>query len=257
MNGLPYYKAYPRDFFEGTRMMGFELKAAYRLLLDLIYMHGGALEDDPRFISGQMGCSVKKWNLIRSDLIKIGKIRVIDNSLRNLRADKELEILRRFQDKQAENASGPRKNNGLDKAMAEPKPSHTEPDTDTDKKKEEYDAQERLIDFPPPEKPPPKARLPSDWALPDVGWEYARSKMKLRDDEIKEMADEFHIYWTDRADAGGKKSCDGWRATWQGHVRRNAAQYIRNRNMAGKAAPGGYGQGSSIASIVARRHAAG
>ena len=149
MNGLPYYKAYPRDFFEGTRGMGFEIKAAYRLLLDLIYMHGGALSDEPRFIAGQMGCSVKRWNLIRSELIAIGKISVIDNSLRNLRADKEMEMLRRFQDKQSENASAPRKNKDLGLAMDKPKISHTESEPDTSKKeaKASYARPARFAEF--------------------------------------------------------------------------------------------------------------
>ena len=134
MNGLPYYKAYPRDFFEGTRGMSFEMKAAYRLVLDLIYMHGGALSDEPRFIAGQLGCSVKRWNLLKSELVSAGKLSMIDNSLRNLRADKELEMLRSFQDKQRENASKPRKINGLGLAVAEPKPSHTEPEPDISKR---------------------------------------------------------------------------------------------------------------------------
>ncbi|MFK5283859.1 DUF1376 domain-containing protein, partial [Lacticaseibacillus paracasei] len=56
MNGLPYYKAYPRDFIEGTIGMPFELKGAYRLLLDLIYMQGGRLPDDAKYISGLLGC---------------------------------------------------------------------------------------------------------------------------------------------------------------------------------------------------------
>ena len=57
MNGLPYYKAYPRDFIEGTVGMSFELKAAYRLVLDLVYMQGGDLPDNSRYIAGLLGCS--------------------------------------------------------------------------------------------------------------------------------------------------------------------------------------------------------
>lgn len=133
MNGLPYYKAYPRDFLEATAGWDFELKGAYRLLLDLIYMHGGTLADDARFIAGHLGCSVKRWNMTRAALMGKGKIYVAGNSLANLRADKELEMLRRFQDKQAENASAPRKNNGLGDAVAKPKPSHTEPEPEVSK----------------------------------------------------------------------------------------------------------------------------
>lgn len=76
MNGLPYYKAYPRDFIEGTIGMPFEIKCAYRVVLDLIYMQGGELPDDARYISGLLGCSVRKWKSIRSALIQAGKIHV-------------------------------------------------------------------------------------------------------------------------------------------------------------------------------------
>ena len=76
MNGLPYYKAYPRDFIEGTVGMSFELKAAYRLVLDLVYMQGGDLPDNSRYIAGLLGCSVRKWNGFRDELLLLGKIRV-------------------------------------------------------------------------------------------------------------------------------------------------------------------------------------
>lgn len=132
MNGLPYYKAYPRDFIEGTVGMSFELKAAYRLVLDLIYMQGGNLVDDARYISGMLGCSVKKWNSLRDQLVSGGKIEVREGFLGNLRADKEIETLGKFQDKQRENRSRPNKINMLES----PRCDHTEPDTEPKKETE-------------------------------------------------------------------------------------------------------------------------
>lgn len=142
MNGLPYYKAYPRDFIEGTIGMDFETKAAYRLVLDLIYMQGGALPDDARYISGLLGCSVKKWNSLREALILAGKIEVRNGVLGNLRADKELETLGKFQDKQRENRARPNKI----KAVKSPRFDHTEPDTDTERDKSLSKARERADD---------------------------------------------------------------------------------------------------------------
>jgi uncharacterized protein YdaU (DUF1376 family) len=136
MNGLPYYKAYPRDFIEGTIGMPFEMKGAYRLLLDLIYMQGGNLQDDPRYISGLLGCSVRAWNGYRKSLIELGKITAENGIISNFRADKELIILRTLQDKQRQNAAGSRKNNNLDEATASPKPSHTEPEPEPYKKEQ-------------------------------------------------------------------------------------------------------------------------
>lgn len=128
MNGLPYYKAYPRDFIEGTIGMPFELKCAYRVVLDLIYMQGGKLPDDARYISGLLGCSIRKWKSLRSSLISADKIQVNGEFLSNYRADNELETLAKQQEKQAENARRPRKNNNLQK----PRLSHTEPEPEPD-----------------------------------------------------------------------------------------------------------------------------
>jgi len=76
MNGLPYYKAYPRDFIEGTIGMPFEIKCAYRVVLDIIYMQGGKLPDDARYISGVLGCSIRKWKSIRQSLLDLDKLHV-------------------------------------------------------------------------------------------------------------------------------------------------------------------------------------
>jgi uncharacterized protein YdaU (DUF1376 family) len=135
VNGLPYYKAYPRDFIEGTIGMGFELKAAYRLVLDLIYMQGGNLPDDARYISGLLGCTVKRWNLLRAELIALDKLYVSGDFLRNFRADKETETLAKFSQNQREKAAKPRKNNSLGEATA--KPARVNTDTDADIREED------------------------------------------------------------------------------------------------------------------------
>ena len=124
MNGLPYYKAYPRDFIEGTIGMPFELKGAYRLVLDLIYMQGGKLPDDPRYISGLLGCTVRKWQSLRSELVRMDKIQANDGLLSNYRAVSELETLSKLQEKQRENRSTPNKIN----KMQSPRCDHTEPE---------------------------------------------------------------------------------------------------------------------------------
>lgn len=124
VNGLPYYKAYPRDFIEGTIGMPFELKAAYRLVLDLIYMQGGNLPDDARYISGLLGCSIRKWKSLRADLIAADKLQVSGEFLSNYRAEKELETLAKLQEVQREKASRPRKN----KDLRQPQQSQPEPE---------------------------------------------------------------------------------------------------------------------------------
>lgn len=126
MNGLPYYKAYPRDFIEGTIGMSFELKGCYRLILDLIYMQGGKLPDNARYISGLLGCSIRMWKNMRDQLVALDKLQVSGEFLTNYRAVSELESLAKLQDKQRENRSRPNKNKGLES----PETDHTEPDTE-------------------------------------------------------------------------------------------------------------------------------
>lgn len=142
MNGLPYYKAYPRDFIEGTIGMAFEVKGAYRLILDLIYMQGGNLPDDARYISGALGCSVKKWNGLREKLIEAGKIEVRGGYLGNHRADLELEILAKLQDQQREIRSRPNKI----KMMQSPQIHQSEPEAESEPDKKKEDAYASLSD---------------------------------------------------------------------------------------------------------------
>ncbi|NJM13324.1 MAG: YdaU family protein [Synechococcaceae cyanobacterium SM1_2_3] len=205
MNGLPYYPRYPRDFFDGTNGMTFELKGAYAMLLDLIYMCGGQLYDEPRFIAGHMNCSVRAWGNYRAALIERGKITVENGIISNFRADKEMIIQRSFQDKQRINASGPRKNNDLDKATAEPKPSHT--DTHTEEEKREAKASPKKTRG---------TRLPQDWFLPLEWGEWALSEGMSRE-VIRVEADKFKDYWNARAGPNGIKL--DWQATWRNWIR--------------------------------------
>lgn len=125
---LPYYKRFPRDFLEGTIGLSFELKGAYSIVLDLIYMRDGRLTDDAQYIAGQLGCSVRKWKSLRDDLVTLGKLSLQNGIISNFRADYLLEETRTFRDKQVENRSRPNKNN----EVQSPKVHLPEPDTDTE-----------------------------------------------------------------------------------------------------------------------------
>lgn len=162
-NGLPYYKAYPRDFIEGTVGMPLEIKGAYRILLDLIYMSGGQLVDDPRYIAGVLGCSVRKWGNLRDQLVVSGKLQIIDGLLINHRAVIELEKLTKLQDKQRENARSPRKNKGLQKPwLHQPEP---EPEPELDGGDDYARAREASPQFAPENSRPPSAPKPSGPSL--------------------------------------------------------------------------------------------
>lgn len=198
MNGLPYYKAYPRDFFEGTIGMPLEFKGPYRLVIDMIYMQGGKLPDDARYISGLLGCSVKLWNKVRAHLIEAGKIEVRGGFLGNFAADRHLETLGKFQDKQRENASGVRKNNGLQK------PRHSHTDTDTEKREANASPKSR------------GSRLPEAWVLPRAWGEWAASE-GWPEPVIRLEAEKFRDYWHSKPGKDGVKL--DWLATWRNWLR--------------------------------------
>ncbi len=105
---LPYYKRFPRDFLDGTVGMTLEQKGAYGIVIDLIFSRGGKLPDDPRYIAGQLGCSVRKWNSIKNYLLEEGKLTIRDDVISNKRADYLLEETRKYRDKQAENRKKPK-----------------------------------------------------------------------------------------------------------------------------------------------------
>lgn len=216
MNGLPYYKRYPRDFMEGTIGMPFELKGAYALVLDLIYMQGGRLPDDARYIAGLLGCSTKAWTGYRAQLIERGKIVAVEGSLRNNRADVELETLAKLSRTQSEKRKGKRKT----KDLQEPQFDHTE---------SEPDIRERTTSShgsAPAARPPAKFRIPADWRPSDVGLAYAR-EAGLPDDLIREEMAGFVVYWTDRRDRDASKSPQGWELTWRNRVRDVAGRLPR------------------------------
>ena len=102
------------------------------------------------------------------------------------------------------------------------------------------------------DKPPLKRRacqLPDGWVPSDKNIRDAEAK-GFSAAEIESEADRFRDFHTAK---GSTFKCwdAAWR-TWLGNARRFAS-----RGMAGKASPGGHGQGSSIASIAARRWASG
>ena len=48
---LPWYRRYPDNFIAGTVGLTLEEKGAYSLVLDLMYVRGGPVPDEPRYIA--------------------------------------------------------------------------------------------------------------------------------------------------------------------------------------------------------------
>lgn len=101
----PWYRRFPDNFIAGTVGLTLEEKGAYSLVLDLMYVRGGPVPDEPRYIAGVCNCSVRKWNAIRLRLLTLGKIHVVDGYLTNDRVEKEIENSLKDAQERAENGS--------------------------------------------------------------------------------------------------------------------------------------------------------
>lgn len=248
-NALPWYKRRPRDFFEGTVGMSFEDKAAYGLLLDIIYMRGGDLPDDARYISGLLGASVRKWNAIRARLIETGKIDVIDGLIRNQAADRELKKTTEWRDRQSDNARSSGDNPAIisrispdDLAETNPKINENsdveerpptliiepEPEPDIETSSNE-DVVARTPAKPIPEKPNPKPSahpIAADWSPTDQHACLAIDELKLTETEYADAISEFVDYWRGEARTKhGRKTERGWNRAFTNRLRDLAARW--------------------------------
>lgn len=87
-----FYKRYPGDFMMGTRDLSLEERGAYNDLLDMMYDRGRPIPDEPRWIAGLLGISVKKWNTIRASLLDAGKLVERGEYLSNPRFERDSEL---------------------------------------------------------------------------------------------------------------------------------------------------------------------
>jgi hypothetical protein len=97
MGRLRWYKRDPRAALAGMRGLTLEERGAYNTILDLIYVHDGALEDDPRAICHELHCNGQRWKRLKARLLDLGKIYVHAGCLRNERADDEVQTWRKLQ----------------------------------------------------------------------------------------------------------------------------------------------------------------
>lgn len=102
---MPWFKCYPRDFFDGTEGMDAELRGYYALVLMLLYELDGELQDDEKFIARRLGMSTRKWRSVRAKLLAIPrKLMAGGGYIRNFRADVELWERRESSAKQSRKA---------------------------------------------------------------------------------------------------------------------------------------------------------
>lgn len=214
----PWYRRFPDNFIAGTVGMTLEEKGAYSLVLDLIYVRGGPVPDEPRYIAGVCNCSVRKWNAIRARLIELGKIEAVDGVLINRRAEKEIEMSsesareraesgRKGGIKSSEIASHHNENNDLAKAEVE----HTRASLEAISREEEKQK--------PSVSPKRGTRWAKGQAVPAEWVDWARTSFpSVSLPQIEAQARQFADYWPAQPGAGAAKL--DWEATWRNWLRK-------------------------------------
>lgn len=264
-SGNPWYKRYPSDFIAGTLGMTLEEKGAYSIVLDLIYDRGRPVPDDPRYLAGVCGCSVRKWNALRQRLVDLGKIVCEGGTISNRRAEKEIEtaakIARKLAEngakggnKKAENAAAASESKDLDVAEPELTRVLQKPEAREEKKEPHPPSGDTPLfaGTGPPAKQ--ATRLPSDWWPGDAEVEFARS-MGFTDAEITATAEVFRDSWCAKGGAAGRKA--DWLATWRNWVRRDAEDGRRGpKAHAAQAGRNGRGPASYVGVALRRIGAA-
>jgi len=223
---LPYYKRFPRDFIDGTIGLDLEVKGAYAIVLDLIYMRDGRLEDDSKYISGQLGCSVRKWRSILEFLVSKKKLSYVNGFISNSRADKLMDEQRSFVEKQSENGNKPKKNKVQEKPELKPnvKPnsnqSESEPESKNKKQDDKsslkendlFETDEKIIELKINEKRATRFVRDAYPNIPDH-WILEANKIGLDTNESLSEFEQFSDYWTAK---GGKDATKlDWPATWR------------------------------------------
>lgn len=136
-HGSDWYKREPTAYLGGVQGMTAKEHAVYSVTLDLIYAHGGAVNNDPAWIAGwikDMGAAAVRKAI--ASLVERNKLIIYGSEITEKRAKNEAKTKENVSEtarengrkggkKSAENRSGSSKNRGLPEAVA-PSENQTE-----------------------------------------------------------------------------------------------------------------------------------
>lgn len=145
-HGSEWYKRDPLAYLGGVQGLTIKQHAVYAVVLDLIYVHGGSINNDPAWIAGwisDMGAAAVRRTI--ESLVEMGKLTFEGNQITQKRAKNEAktkEILRENQQeigrkggkKSAEIRAAAKENRELDEANAS---SENQPEKRREEKKGE------------------------------------------------------------------------------------------------------------------------
>ncbi|MGK9200472.1 DUF1376 domain-containing protein [Sinorhizobium meliloti] len=89
---MPYHRRYHGDALQGYRRLTLEQRGAYTTILDLIYDAGGPIDNNERWLAGELNCSIRKARSLISELMELKKIFINrQGQISNHRCEAEIE----------------------------------------------------------------------------------------------------------------------------------------------------------------------
>lgn len=219
MGRLHWYRRNPNKALVGMKGLTLEERGAYNTVLDLIYAHDGAIDDDERFIAGWLSVDVRVWRRLRARLIDLGKLYVADGALRNSAADVEVDRgLSRLASAQDAGKASARKRGAVPSEhndLASTPVAATVATTKSQNKKEAPSLRSGGDDR--PGKPSRGTRLDESWIPDSEGQSFAAKTLGSIEAARAEFL-KFRDHW--KAQPGSKGVKTDWPATWRNWCRK-------------------------------------
>lgn len=149
-NGAEWYKREPVAFLGGVQGMTIRQIAVYTIVLDLIYEHGGSINNDPKWIAGwfsDMGSAAVRSTI--AELVDLGKLEFEGEKLTQRRAKNEAKTRQKLRENREKTGQKGGVSSGFsrsavkeNKGLGEPKVGHLE--------KSRVEAAKAAVDAAPP-----------------------------------------------------------------------------------------------------------
>ena len=206
------------DWNTGTDELTFEQEAAYRKLCDWYYLMNGRLKDDDHMNARRLKVSLRRYRELRNELIKAGKIGVVDGYLFNERAEKVLIKTLSLSDSAREKAEKKWANESA-KSLENNASVLAGAYAGADANRKPLTVKKKTPSLPSGASPPQAkgTRLADDWQPSEQDFEFAISE-GMNHAEIEQEANQFRDYW--HSVSGARSVKRDWPATWRNWIRR-------------------------------------
>lgn len=105
------------EWIAGTLPLKADERGCYITVCAMIYSNGGPILDDARELARICNVTAAKWNRIRSTLLDLGKLRLVDGHLTNTRCETELKKALKRTETAVENGATGGKNSGVSRRL--------------------------------------------------------------------------------------------------------------------------------------------